>query len=105
MYPIINIIHLNFTWTNFRRSNAPGSNNGTSWENAYTEIYTAIENSENGEELWVAQGKYKVSLNGEGFIILGRNLKIYGGFTGTETSLAQRNSNPLNTIIYTISSY
>ena len=75
---------------------------GTSWEKAYKTLQVAINNASSGDEIWVAAGIYKPSLSGGGgtgvmplysndcAFVLKPNVKIYGGFTGNETSLAQR---------------
>ncbi|KXK11910.1 MAG: polymorphic outer membrane protein, partial [Chloroflexi bacterium OLB14] len=68
---------------------AGGSDNGTSWTDAYTDLQDAIADS--CTEIWVAQGTYKphtstrtVSFN------LESGTAIYGGFAGTETLLSER---------------
>ncbi len=38
--------------------NATGGNNGTSWDNAYNDIYVALANAAPGQTVWVAQGSY-----------------------------------------------
>jgi predicted outer membrane repeat protein len=69
--------------------NAAGSNNGTSWADAYTSLQSAL--ADTCTEIWVAAGTYKphasdraVSFN------LESGTAIYGGFAGTETLLSQR---------------
>lgn len=57
------------------KSSASGANNGTSWNNAYTNLKTAITNANSGDEIWVAKGTYN---NGQ--ISLKNNVTIYGGF-------------------------
>ncbi len=69
--------------------NATGSNNGSSWANAYTSLQTAISNSVTNRQIWVAKGTYIAPVT-FGFRMKD-NLAIYGGFDGTETTLAQRN--------------
>ncbi|GGE32931.1 T9SS type A sorting domain-containing protein [Psychroflexus planctonicus] len=84
--------------------NATGSNDGTSWANAYTSLHDgldAIENDIIADTLWVAQGTYKPdnSSRSESFRILGDNNKVFGGFNGTETDLDQRDIEAHPTII------
>jgi hypothetical protein len=74
------------------RSVATGANNGTSWDNAYTQLDAALDNFQPGQQIWVAKGTYvaadtilDVSFN------LVTGMKIYGGFAGSESSLSQRN--------------
>ena len=72
--------------------NATGANNGSSWTDALTDLSTAITlgNALN-TDIWVAAGTYKphASSRGESFIIKS-NVRMYGGFNGTETSLSER---------------
>ena len=37
---------------------ATGSNDGTSWANAYTDLQTALASSVSGTDLWIADGRY-----------------------------------------------
>lgn len=73
--------------------NAAGSNNGTTWANAYTNLLTALNNNP-GKIFWLAAGTYTVT-NGtiagkSTSFIATDNTKIYGGFDGTESSLNDR---------------
>lgn len=79
---------------------AVGSNNGISWADAYTDFQTAIDSSNIGDTLWLAAGIYIPSYFPEGSstlntvrdkaFVIGKQLTIYGGFIGNETSLTQR---------------
>ncbi len=71
------------------KSDASGTNNGSSWANAYTSLQTALTNTTSGA-VWVAAGTYKPSSASASFTVPG-GVSIYGGFVGTETSLGQRN--------------
>ncbi|MBU2939285.1 T9SS type A sorting domain-containing protein [Lacinutrix sp. C3R15] len=72
--------------------NAVGNNDGTSWTDAYTSLQTALSNSSIGEEIWIASGTYKPhATNRTVYFIINKNdLKIYGGFAGTELQLTDR---------------
>lgn len=74
------------------KKNALGSNNGTSWKNAYKELRSALAAANAGDEIWVAAGTYKPTAGTDQTISfeLKDGVAIYGGFDGTETSLAQR---------------
>ncbi len=77
---------------------ASGTDNGTSWANAYTSLQTAMENTSSGYEIWVAKGTYKPSKEVDGTTDTQRKysfemtdgVQMYGGFTGTETAVSER---------------
>ena len=84
----------------FVDEDASGDNNGTSWNNAYTNLQTALTNAPFGSEIWVAQGTYIPSLdNREVSFQLRNTIALYGGFSGTETSRSQRNVELNETIL------
>ncbi len=83
--------------------NATGSNNGTSWANAFTSLESALNAARNlvcpNIQIWVAAGTYKPSAYPVGVsssdprdftFHLPNYVKMYGGFVGTETFLSQR---------------
>lgn len=73
------------------KANATGSNNGSSWANAYTNLQTALDNASTGSQIWVAAGTYSPGANTTDFFNVAiPGQEIYGGFTGTETMLSQR---------------
>ncbi|MPT30962.1 MAG: T9SS type A sorting domain-containing protein [Chryseobacterium sp.] len=82
-----------------------GSGTGISWANAVKRlvpVISAANSNNNIKEIWVAKGTYYPSLtsNRDDFLYVTRNdLKIYGGFTGTETSLNQRDAETNETIL------
>ena len=71
---------------------AAGSNDGSSWANAYTDLSNAINSTLGNSEIWVASGTYKphAASRNVSFNIEVSDLKIYGGFAGTETAITQR---------------
>ncbi|WP_013325039.1 beta strand repeat-containing protein [Gloeothece verrucosa] len=75
------------------RAGAGGSNNGTSWTNAYTSLQDALAAAQSGDKIWVAGGTYKPTTGSDrtATFTLKNNVEIYGGFAGTETSFSQRN--------------
>ena len=90
-------------WSSFRNfrtqgviyidENATGLNDGSSWANAYTSLQTAINTPIIGQEYWIAKGTYKPTTSGDRFAsfdFFARNIKVYGGFAGTETQLSDR---------------
>lgn len=76
--------------TLFVKWDAGGSNNGTSWINAYTDLQDAIASANSGDEIWVATGTYKPGMNRSDTFTLKNGVAIYGGFNGTETSRNDR---------------
>jgi parallel beta-helix repeat protein len=77
--------------------NAAGSNNGTSWTNAFNKLQDALAVASSGVQIWVADGTYKPDQGGgktlgdrTATFQLINGVSIYGGFAGGETALAQR---------------
>ncbi|WP_286827183.1 cadherin domain-containing protein [Microcystis sp. LSC13-02] len=79
--------------TIFVRTNAGGSNNGTSWVDAFTSLQDALAAAKSGDTIWVAGGTYKPTTGTDrtATFTLKNQVEIYGGFAGSETSLSQRN--------------
>ncbi|WP_113661166.1 MBG domain-containing protein [Pedobacter nanyangensis] len=78
---------------------------GNSWSNAIGELADALKaakNNTNIKQIWVAGGTYKPMYSPEDGVNFGtdkgrdnafllvKDVKVYGGFAGTETALAQR---------------
>ncbi len=80
---------------------ATGNNDGSTWDDAFTDLQDALLNTPTGSSIWVAQGTYLPSQNGDldaTFNLTG-SITLYGGFDGTETSLDDRNVNENTTIL------
>src|SRR4051812_35299283 len=79
--------------TIYVKANAGGSNTGSDWTNAFTNLQDGIAASTTGDQIWVAAGTYKPTTTGDESIAfsLPSGVSIYGGFAGTETLLTQRN--------------
>ncbi|MCG2784934.1 MAG: hypothetical protein L6461_07490 [Anaerolineae bacterium] len=78
--------------------NAAGSNNGTSWTNAYTDLQSAL--SDTCTEIWVAEGTYTPhTSNRDVSFELKNGVALYGGFTGIEPNLEERNWTINSTIL------
>ncbi|MEL7244349.1 MAG: choice-of-anchor Q domain-containing protein, partial [Cyanobacteria bacterium J06573_2] len=78
--------------TIFVKLNASGSNDGSSWTNAFADLQSAINAATSGEEIWVAAGTYKPTDGTDRSISfeLPDGVTIYGGFAGGEASLDER---------------
>ena len=79
------IIYVNFAANS-------GTNNGTNWTNAFTNLQDALNTATAGQQIWVAKGTYLPSstLDRSASFVLQNGVELYGGFAGTETTLAQR---------------
>ncbi len=86
---------------------ALGINNGTSWSDAFTELRDAMDvaalSSGPVNEIWVAGGVYKPTAGNDrsAAFRLVSSVAVYGGFTSGQTSLGDRDPDPLsnNTIL------
>ncbi len=72
------------------KSGASGS--GTSWADA-ADLQSALQMAGFGDELWLAAGVYKPTATSDRTIsfVVADGIKLYGGFSGSETSLDERN--------------
>ncbi len=73
------------------------ANSGSSWTSPWP-LWAALEYATQGSEVWVEKGTYVAVGNGGAPSSTGFNfarpLFLYGGFNGTETQRAQRDSDP-----------
>ena len=71
---------------------ATGNNDGSSWENAYTDLQAALEVAGATNEVWVAGGTYLPTSDGDRqqSFMIGDGAKVFGGFAGGETERSQR---------------
>jgi predicted outer membrane repeat protein len=81
--------------------NATGQNDGSSWDDAYTDLQTAIDEiySQGGGQLWVAEGSYTPGSSRDDSFELNEYVGIYGGFSGNETLLSERDYDNNETIL------
>ena len=96
-----------FGKTIYVKQTATSGGNGNSWASAYNNLQTAIDNADSGDQIWVSAGTYKptkfsdenavTDLRSRAFMLKG-GVAIYGGFSGNENLLNQRNS-ALNPVI------
>ena len=98
--PTNNIIYVN--------KNNTGGYDGTSWATAIPDLQTAIDLAKlctNTPQIWVAKGVYLPTADNPASsnntardvtFYINKDIAIYGGFIGTETTLEQRN--PINNV-------
>jgi hypothetical protein len=98
-----------FTNAIYVKHNALGNNDGSTWANAYTDLQEGIDNHCGSLPIWVTAGTYLPKDAPDGTTSTGlmdrnnafhlaSNMKIYGGFKGTETLFSERDwkANPTN---------
>lgn len=76
----------------FVKHDATGTNDGTSWTNAFTDLQDALDATIPGNQVWLAAGTYipdGPTPDSSHFLML-TPVEIYGGFVGTESSLSER---------------
>ena len=112
-YPSILAAFLFFSanvYSTIRYVKTTGSGSGASWVDASSDLQLTINNSSEGDEIWVAAGTYKPNRKANATetvtendrnnaFVLKSGVKIYGGFGGTETLLSQRNWTTNSTIL------
>lgn len=71
---------------------ASGSEDGSSWTNAYTDLQDAMQSAEAGQEIWLADGVYLPTQDGnrDAYFNLPSGVDLYGGFAGGESTICQR---------------
>lgn len=67
---------------------ATGANDGSSWQDAYTDLQDALAADATGDHIWVAQGTYLPSTTNDRAerFILQKDRSLIGSFKGVETS-------------------
>ncbi len=71
------------------QSATDGTNDGTSWDDAFLELFDAIDQAQSGDEIWVAAGLYTPADASSSFGLLA-GVRLYGGFAGDESKLDDR---------------
>ncbi|AWV99629.1 hypothetical protein DJ013_16195 [Arcticibacterium luteifluviistationis] len=89
--------------------NATGNNDGTDWTNGYTNLQDALDINVCGAAVWLTKGTYlptkdfhgsSTPINNQNKVFqLTQNMKIYGGFLGSETLLSERDWTANKTIL------
>jgi hypothetical protein len=76
----------------FVNADAQGTNDGSSWENAVTDLNYALNLKLDNREIWVAKGTY-TPFNGQDrtkSIVIPAGAHVFGGFKGTELKKQER---------------
>jgi hypothetical protein len=82
----------------FVDADAPPDGDGTSWAAAYDDLFVAIEAADEGDQLWIAEGRY-LNLTGASSVEITKALELYGGFAGDEQTLDERDFEAHFTIV------
>jgi hypothetical protein len=92
-------------------ASAATNGDGTSWATAFNNLQNGLETAQStaNNTIWLAQGTYYPSKDTTGLenpsdprtktFYISQNCKIYGGFSGSETSLTQANPSLYKTIL------
>jgi predicted outer membrane repeat protein len=86
----------------FVNASAAGERNGSSWEDAFTDIQPAVEYADDGDMVWVAAGTYGSPDPGDSSVPVLRMkpfVDIYGGFSTTDDELADRDPAANRTVL------
>jgi len=80
---------------------ATGHQTGVDWDNAYTDLQTALTRAAHscGSEIWVARGTYSPGSDVDDSFVVSAGVELYGGFAGTETARSQRDHTRYQTIL------
>lgn len=74
-------------------SNSPCSTDcdGSSWDKAFSDLQDALAMATSGDQIWVAQGTYTPHTDDRTvYFRLNDGVQLFGGFTGTESTLEER---------------
>ncbi|MBW1998292.1 MAG: right-handed parallel beta-helix repeat-containing protein [Deltaproteobacteria bacterium] len=81
------------------RIEAPGD--GLSWDRALRSLKKALDVAQEGDSIWVAKGTYRPTETGDrtASFVLKRGVEVYGGFSGREKTLDERDWKKCKTIL------
>ncbi len=79
---------------------ATGSNDGSTWVDAFNTIEAAIDAATFGDQIWVAEGVYTpLTTSSTDYYSLKNGVEMYGGFSGDEMLLEDRDIEMYPTIL------
>lgn len=91
-------------------TDASAGGDGTSWAHAYRNLQNGLLSSSSGDEIWVAEGFYRIIGDEDTSFEIPDGVAVYGGFNGTEVNRSERNwvsnlteldgNNYSNTVVY-----
>jgi hypothetical protein len=83
-------------------ASASGADNGSSWNDAFTEIQEAVDYAESGDQIWVANGSYFSPEPGDSSVPVLRmkaGVDIYGGFSTSDVIFEDRDPMDTRTVL------
>ncbi|MGR3810947.1 choice-of-anchor Q domain-containing protein [Jiulongibacter sp. NS-SX5] len=96
---LIDIGAYEFTSRLYVDKNATGDQNGANWMDAFTDLSSALNASDKGTEVWVAQNSYTPGGSRSTSFVIPDSVNVYGGFDGTESLLSERDWTKNKTIL------
>jgi predicted outer membrane repeat protein len=79
---------------------ATGIADGSSWADAYNHPQDALDKAQPGDEIWVAEGVYAQRAAPDSYVItMVDGVDLYGGFSGVEAILSERDINAHLTVL------
>lgn len=101
IYMMVTFVHTSNSQIYVDVDATSGNNDGSSWSDAFITLQPALDLAvATGDDVWVAEGTYlptevpNTSFSGNdrlfAFHFASTDIKIYGGFNGTESNLSQR---------------
>jgi predicted outer membrane repeat protein len=87
--------------THYVDQGAEGANDGSSWTHAWVDLQDALGAAVSGDQIWVARGVYTPSATGNRFVEfrVPTGVQLYGGFTGTEARIEERDASANPTVL------
>ena len=77
-----------------------GTGDGQSWQRASADLRATLARATAGDQVWIAAGTYTPARhNRAASFVIPTGVAVYGGFSGTETQLDQRNPAANRTVL------
>lgn len=93
-YILVLLMLLSFVYveadTIFVKEIAVGAEDGSTWNDAMADLNSAITSASSGDQIWVAKGTYTPGATRSSSFVLKGHVKIYGGFSGSESNVDSR---------------